>query len=136
MELRLDSVGGVREWSEPSTTPFDHGEHYPVSYELSGRPGLTYNVVALKAPPRELLLSVEIAEENGAFYMRASEVDVSVEGDSPTEALQDLSESVRDWLEYLQEENPALVSTLESQQRYVALLDFNPLTWFRARTVN
>ncbi len=136
MELRLDSVGGVREWSEPSGAPFDHGERHSVSYELRERPGVTYSVIAPKAPPRDLLLSVEIAQENGVFYMRASEVDVSVEGDGPTEALRDLGESVRDWLEYLQEEEPALAPDLEGQRRYIALLDFDPLTWFRARTVD
>jgi hypothetical protein len=136
MELRLDSVGGVREWQEPSVAPFDHGRPHSVRYEVSSeRPGRTFNVAALKSPPRDLLLSVEIAQEEGVFYMRAVEVDVSVEGDNPAEVLRGLSESVKDWLEFLRDEKPALASHLEGQERYVALLDFHPLTWFRARTI-
>jgi hypothetical protein len=135
MDLRLDSVGGVREYEEPSTTPSDHGEHYSVHYEIGERPSRTFMVVAPKRPSEDLLLSVEIAEENGAFYMRAVEVDVSVEGDNPSETLQDLSASVREWLEYLREEEPALASDLENQRRYVALLRFDSSTWFKARTV-
>lgn len=135
MTVRLDPVGGVREWIEPMSTPFDRGLKHTVRYELAENLGYTFNVVAPKRPPDDLFLSVEIAEDNGAFYMRATEIDVSVEGDSPAEAIRELSEAVKDWLEYLREEKPALVADLENQRRYVALLDFAPLTWFRARTV-
>ncbi len=135
MELRLDPVGGIREWQEPSTTPFGHGEYHPIRYELGERTGRTFKVTARKSPPSELVLSVEIAQENGAFYMRATQVDVSVEDDNPAEVLRDLAESVKDWLEYLRDEELTLVSGLEGQRRYVALLEFDPSTWFRARTL-
>lgn len=135
MDLRSDSASGVREWEEPWAAPFDHGTHHPVRYELGERRGRTFDVAVFKSPPEDLLLSVEIVqEEDGAFYMRAIEVDVSVEGANAAEALRELSGSVRDWLEYIGEEELVLAPELEHHRRYLALLDFGPLTWFRART--
>lgn len=132
---RVQSAGGIREWREPWATPSDHVQHPKPRYVVGERPGRVFNVFVAKSPPDELLLSVEIVQENNVFYMRAIEVDVSVEEEHPGDVLRSLRNSVKDWLEYLAEENPILAPDMESQRRYVALLDFDPLTWFRARTL-
>lgn len=115
-----------------TTTPSNEAsESAPVRYVVPP----TVETFKVRVPwlrvPSELLLSVEAASENGAFYMRAIEVDVAVEGETPLEALLDLLAAVRGWLEYLREEMPKLAPDLEPQRRYVALLNYEPSGWIR-----
>lgn len=113
-----------------ATPSNEASESAPVRYEVLP----TVEAFKVRVPlgvPSELLLSVEAASENGAFYMRAIEVDVAVEGETPLEALLDLLAAVRGWLEYLREEMPKLAPDLEPQRRYVALLDYESSGWIR-----
>jgi len=82
------------------------------------------------APPDNLLLDIEVEAENGAYSLRAVQVDVTAEEDDPAEAFLSLTEAVKGWLEYLEEEDPALAPDLEPQRRYTRLLRYAPATWF------
>jgi hypothetical protein len=80
-------------------------------------------------PPESLLLTVEVVSENGAYFLRAVEVDVSIEEDDVQEAFRTLLDTVKDWLEFLESE-PRLTSDLEPQRQYTKLLRYEPYTWF------
>lgn len=82
------------------------------------------------APPESLLLDIEVAFENGVYFLRAVEVDVAIEEEKPQDAFRSLTEAVRGWLEYLGEESPVLAPDLEPQRRYTRLLRYEPDTWF------
>jgi hypothetical protein len=123
------SAGGVGEASEPRSTPY-RGDRFSVRYGPSGGISTTFNVEASVRPPEDLLLGMEVAFENGAYSVRAVEVDVVVEEETPQEAYHSLLETVKDWLEYLDEEQPELAPDLEPQRRYTRLLRYEPYTWF------
>lgn len=121
-------AGGVGESSEPRSTPYD-SERYSIRYNRTGTV-LAFNVKASVAPPKSLLLDIEMESENGAFSLRAVQVDVTVEEDEAQDAFLSLVDAVKGWLEFLQEENPGLAPDLESQRRYTRLLRYDPDTWF------
>jgi hypothetical protein len=89
-------------------------------------------VITSPRPPEDLLLNVEMSFENQVVYMRAVEVDISTEGETPQEALQGLVGGIKEWLEFLREEQPELVADPEEQRRYVNLLRYSPDTWFKS----
>ena len=123
------SPGGLRETSEPRATPGEGGD-FSVNYEpLSG--DRRFTVPISPAPPESYLLQVEGTFENGVYFLRAVEVDVAVEEEKLPDALRSLTDAVRDWLEYLAEERPALTPDLERQRRYTRLLRYDSDTWFR-----
>jgi hypothetical protein len=123
------TTGGLRETSEPRTTPGEDGE-FAVNYEpLSA--ARRFTVPISPAPPESYLLRVEGSFENGVYFLRAVEVDVAVEEEKLPDALRSLTDAVRDWLEYLAEERPALTPDLEEQRRYTRLLHYDSDTWFR-----
>ena len=129
MSLETIPTEGVRDFPPPESTSPEVG--VSVRYNLQ-RPRRIFNVTVPKSPPERLLLNVEAEVEEGAVFVRAIEVDVAVEGDTPEQALQSLVRNITGWLEYLQEEQPALASDLEPQRRYVGLLRYHPLTWFKS----
>jgi hypothetical protein len=122
-------AGGVGEASEPRSTPYQ-GDRFSVHYSPSRVVSTIFNVEATARPPEDLLLGMEVTFENGAYSVRAVEVDVIVEEETPQEAYHSLLETVKDWLEYLDEENPDLAPDLEPQRRYTRLLRYEPYTWF------
>jgi len=129
------TIDGLSEVPEPRGTQRDEGAVPLVRYRTPASAG-TFRVGAPRRPPHNLRLTVEAALENGAFFMRAIEVDVAVEGDTILDALHSLIATTKGWLEYLQEESPELASDLEGQRRYVALLDYQPPTWFKPFAVD
>lgn len=82
------------------------------------------------APP-ELRVTARFAQEEGGVWASVPELDIAAEGESLGEALVSLIETMREWLTYLSEEAPPLTPELESQRRYVALLDAPEFSWFR-----
>lgn len=131
MSPEVITVGGVAETSEPQSTPYDDefGGVLSIHYRTN-KSEPTFTVETSLRPPDGLLLSVELAFEGEAVYMRAVEVDISTEGETPDEALESLVGSVREWLEFLHEERPDLAPDLEPQRRYTRLLRYSPSTWF------
>lgn len=121
-------AGGVNKSSQPRSTP-QNGGRFSVRYEPT-KTVMAFNVEASVPPPEDLLLDIEIASENGAYFLRAVEVDVAVEEDDPQEAFRSLVEAVKGWLEYLEEEKPVLAPDLEPQRHYTHLLRYAPHTWF------
>ena len=91
---------------------------------------VAFNVEASVTPPEDLLLDIEVVSENGAYFVRAVEVDVAVGEDDAQEAFRSLVEAVKGWLVYLDEEKPDLAPDLEPQRRYTDLLRYEPHTWF------
>jgi hypothetical protein len=122
-------AGGIRETSEPRATPGEEGE-LSVSYEQVPA-ARSFSVPISPAPPENLLLDIEMSIENGVYFLRAVEVDVVVEEEEPRDAFHSLTEAIRDWLEYLEEEQPALTPDLEKQRPYTRLLHYDSDTWFR-----
>lgn len=122
------AAGGVGESSEPRSTPYD-GERYSIRYNRA-KAVLAFSVEASTAPPKNLLLDIEVESANGAYSLRAVQVDVTVEEEEPQDAFLSLTEAVKEWLEYLQDEDPALAPDLEPQRRYTYLLRYEPHTWF------
>jgi hypothetical protein len=123
------TTGGVAEASEPKSTHRDNGEPLSIRYRVP-EAAPTFWVELPPRPPERLLLSVVVAFENNAVYMRAVEVDVSTEGETPHEAVESLVSGITEWLKFLQEEQPDLSPDLEPQRRYVELLNYSPATWF------
>ena|SRR5919107_1978876 len=122
------AVGGVGESSEPRSTSPD-SERFAIRYDRA-RTMFSFNVEASVAPPDNLILDIEVDSENGAYSLRAVQVDVTVEEDEPQDAFLSLIEAVKGWLDYLEEEDPVLASDLEPQRRYTRLLRYAPHTWF------
>ncbi len=122
------AVGGVGESSEPRSTSPD-SERYTIRYDRAQRV-FSFNVEASVAPPDNLTLDIEVDSENGAYSLRAVQVDVTVEEDEPQDAFLSLIEAVKGWLEYLEEEAPILAPDLEPQRRYTRLLRYASHTWF------
>ncbi len=122
-------TGGLRELSRPADTQSD-GETLSVRYRPREVPR-AFSIPLPATPPDDLLLDVEAAVEGRTVFMNARELGVSVEADGAYAALAVLIESIGEWLEYLREENPRLAPELEQQRRYVELLDYEPVTWFR-----
>ena len=129
MSLNAIPAGGVREFPAPEATPYGE-QRFSVRYKMSRTRG-TYSVPVPKSPPDHLLLSVETEIENGAVFMRAVEVDVAVEGDAPEDTLMVLIDTIEGWLRFLRDEEPTLAPELEPQRRYVELLRYHPVTWFK-----
>ncbi len=122
------AAGGIGESSEPRSTPYD-GERYSIRYDRVGAVQ-AFRVEASVAPPESLLLDIEVVSENDAYSLRAVQVDVTVEEEEPQDAFVSLTDAVREWLEYLQDEDPVLAPDLEPQRRYTRLLRYAPHTWF------
>jgi hypothetical protein len=122
------AAGGIGEVSEPRHTRSGRTE-YSIRYNRSTTV-VNFNVDVSTAPPENLLLDIEVESEDGAYSLRAVQVDVTVEEDDPGEAFLSLTEAVKGWLEYLTEEDPVLAPDLESQRRYTRLLHYAPDTWF------
>lgn len=124
------TIGGVAESSEPKSTYRDNGETLSIRYRVA-EAAPKFWVHLPPRPSEELLLSVVVAFENDAVYMRAVEVDVSAEGETPYEAVLSLVGGITEWLKFLREEQPELSPELEPQRRYVELLNYLPATWFK-----
>ncbi len=124
----MAAAGGIGESSQPRSTPYDGGR-YSIRYDRADRV-FAFNVETSVAPPKSLLLDIEMASANGAYSVRAMQVDVTVEEDEPQKAFDSLADAVKEWLEYLQEEDPVLADDLEPQRRYTHLLRYAPHTWF------
>lgn len=113
-------AGGVGEPSQPRSTRYARADR-----------AFAFNVEAPVVPPRSLLLDVEMETKNGSYSLRAVQVDITVEEDEPLKAFDSLADAVKEWLEFLQEEDPVLADDLEPQRRYTRLLRYDPGTWFR-----
>jgi hypothetical protein len=131
MSPEMVTAGGVAESSQPRSTPYEGDESLLVRYRVP-EAVWTFSVITSPRPPEDLLLNVEMSFENQVVYMRAVEVDISTEGETPQEALQGLVGGIKEWLEFLREEQPELVADLEEQRRYVNLLRYSPDTWFKS----
>ncbi len=116
------TAGGVGEPSQPRSTRYARADRV-----------FAFNVEAPVAPPKDLLLDIEMKTKNGSYSLRAVQVDVTVEEDKALDAFDSLAVAVREWLEFLQEEDPVLADDLESQRRYTRLLRYDPGTWFALR---
>lgn len=129
MILEAVPTGGVREPSEPEGTQSAGGQtffRYSPRKESRG-----FRIAVPATPPEHLLLDVEASVESDVVFMSAVDLEVSVEAENAYVALAELIESIQEWLEYLREDSPRLTEELEHQRQYVALLDFEPITWFR-----
>ncbi len=122
------AAGGIGEASEPRHTR-DVSGYRSIRYNRSAA-FINFNVEVSPAPPDNLLLDIEVESEGGTYSLRAVQVDVTVEDDGPQEAFLGLAEAVKEWLEYLEEEDPVLAPDLEPQRRYTRLLRYAPHTWF------
>ena len=88
--------------------------------------------VRLPAPaPPELRVTARLAHEEGGVWASVPELDLAAEGEGLDDALVSLIGTMREWLTYLREEAPPLTPGLESQRRYVRLLDAPEFSWFR-----
>ena len=125
---RLTPAGGVVEVAEPASTR--RPEDWPIRY-VTESSGPVYEYRVPSRPSGELLLDVEIGVEDDIVFMNAVDLDVAVEAADHLEAIRRLIDAVGDWLTYLRDSGPALSPELESQRRYVALLDHPPGTWFK-----
>ena len=89
MSPEMVTAGGVAESSQPRSTPYEGDGSLLVRYRVP-EAVWTFSVITSPRPPEDLLLNVEMSFENQVVYMRAVEVDISTEGETPQEALQGL----------------------------------------------
>jgi hypothetical protein len=123
------AAGEIAEVSEPRGT-FKNGGTHHIRYKAP-EAVRTFNVSMPPQPPEDLRLGLEVVFESGVVYMRAAEVDVSTEAETPFEATRSLVGGIREWLMFLREEQPNVAPNLEPQLRYVELLDYSSVTWFK-----
>jgi hypothetical protein len=122
-------AGGVAQAPRPAAT-LREGVELVFRYVVEDRDP-TFAVPVPAGPASDVQLDVEVRVEDGVVFLNALDLDVAVEGEGYPDAVLNLLDATRNWLEYLREESPSLSDELESQQRFVALLDYDPATWFK-----
>ncbi len=61
-----------------------------------------------------------------------SELDVSADGVDLEDAFRNVISAAREWLGYLQDEQPELGAEIASQARYLPLLEAPVFSWFKS----
>jgi hypothetical protein len=90
-----------------------------------------YRVHIAPPAPAELQVTLELGKEDNGVWAHIPELDVSAEGTDALEAFRNVLAATREWLSYIQEEQPDLAVELARQEKYVPLLDAPIFSWFK-----